>query len=84
MLAFLTLLLTTLSGCGTTVSSCSIDTGLIVDSQGVVRPSSPVDNQKLLKAIKDANDERDVDNVRKAQLRRQVGACVTGLTNSSK
>lgn len=70
------LLIMLLAGCASRApSSCDVDEGLIVDLPGVQRPAEPVTNRKIITAIRDANDQTEADNSRKAQLRRQLAKC---------
>lgn len=76
MIMFLTMPLILLSGCATkSPSTCEVDRGLIVDLPGVVRPSQPVTNRKIMTAIRDSNDRAELDNTRKDEIRKQLDAC---------
>lgn len=67
-----------LSGCATkSPSTCEVDRGLIVDLPGVVRPSQPVTNRKVMQAIRDANETTELDNTRKDEIRKQLDACTS-------
>jgi len=73
---FLVMLLISLSGClRTPITTCKVDTSLIVFEADIKRPRGKITNGDLANIIRKMARENKIDNKRKQQLLKQLRTC---------